>query len=145
MSVAEELAPRTRLLVRAGVRSFVLELDRVDGVALTPPMTRVPGTPAALRGLVNHQGTILPAIDPAADQPGERRHLVLIESRRYGRFALLCDWVEDLAASDTDAEQLDPDELAATVVDAYEGLEQRVPEAETPTARIMLRPIARED
>jgi chemotaxis signal transduction protein len=127
------------LVIRLAERRFAIALDRVDSVAIAPPINLVPGTPPCLRGLVNYQGTILPAVDPMPDLPGDRRHLVVLTSVGYGRFALLCDWIEDLAESSEDATALDPDRVAQEVATAFAAIAQKLPEAAKPVARIVPR------
>jgi len=130
------------LVVRIGERRFRVALTSVEGVAIAPPINLVPGTPPSLPGLVNHRGTILPVLDADPAARGERRHVVLVASREFGRFAMLCDWIEDVADDAVDAEPLDPDELARRVVAEYESVDQRLPFVARPAAGILLRPDA---
>lgn len=114
-------------------------------MAVAPPVTPVPGTPAGLRGLTNLHGTVVPVLDSDPEAPGERRHLVVLNSRRVGRFALACDWVQDLAAPADDATALDIEQLGRDVIAGFDAIEQRLPRAEAPTARIVRRSGLAED
>jgi chemotaxis signal transduction protein len=136
--VLEEAQP-THLVLSIGHRRFRVALSSVEGVAIAPEINPVPGTPPSLPGLVNLRGTIVPALEVDPEARGERRHLVLFASREFGRFALLCDWIEQVAAGELDAEQLDPDELARRVVAEYASADQRLPIVERPAAGVLVR------
>jgi len=127
-----------RLVVRVGERRFALPLDRVEGVAIAPPISRVPGTPAGLLGLANLRGSVLPVLDADPAQPGPRRHLVVLQGHGYGRFGLACDWVEELTADE--ATQLDVEKLAAEVAAAFDD-EQTLPRVERPSAWVVPKPL----
>jgi purine-binding chemotaxis protein CheW len=43
---------------------YAVEILRVREIVETTPITRVPATPPAIRGVVNLRGTVVPVIDP---------------------------------------------------------------------------------
>jgi purine-binding chemotaxis protein CheW len=104
---------RKLLLFRAGGRVFAVEAGAVREILPATPSTRIPGSPAAVRGLVNVRGTLVTVVDAAlaiglASGPasGDGRDgggtLVLVEhsSRPVG---LVVDEVLDLVTvSDAD-------------------------------------------
>lgn len=45
--------------------AFALPMDRVSEVAVMPRITRVPGSPPFVRGMVNLRGNVLPVLDLA--------------------------------------------------------------------------------
>ncbi|MCY1042905.1 chemotaxis protein CheW [Corallococcus sp. bb12-1] len=55
-----------------GEHLFGLDIERVQEILLPPPLTRVPGAPPEVAGLLNLRGQIVPAIDL-------RRRLELLE------------------------------------------------------------------
>jgi hypothetical protein len=126
------------LEVSVGPRRLHLRLDLVEAVVLTPPITPVPGTPAQLVGLFNHHGAIYPAVQPLSDLAAIGRHAVLVRGGRFGRFAVLCDWARDLAET-PDAEPLDVEALAESVLAAYASVDQRLPRPTAPRALVRLR------
>jgi hypothetical protein len=127
----------TGLEVSVGALRLHLSLAVVEAVVVTPPITAVPGTPDQLAGLFNHHGAIYPAVHPLP-AGGAGRHAVLVRSRRFGRFALLCDWARDLVERDG-AEPLDVDALAERVLAAYATVDQRLPRPSAPRAIVHLR------
>lgn len=128
----------SQLEIGVGERRLRLPLGVVEAVALAPPVAPVPGTPSQLAGLVNHQGTIYPAVHPLPE-PGVAHHAVLVRTRQHGRLAILCDWVHDLAAPDPSAALVDVDALAAQIVAAYASVDQHLPAATTPRAVARIR------
>ena len=61
------LAHWSGLLVRVGDWCFLAHLDQIAAVLEVPPdLTPVPGTGNRVRGIANHQGTLLPILDLAA-------------------------------------------------------------------------------
>jgi chemotaxis signal transduction protein len=125
------------LRVLVGDLALLIPLDAVEAVLRTPPVTAVPATPAALAGLFNHQGVVYPAVHPVEGLPSSGRHAVIVRTRAHGRFALLCDWAEDLEAAGGDA--LDLDALARDVVAAYASVGVTLPPPRHPTAVIRLK------
>jgi chemotaxis signal transduction protein len=129
------LVSALRILV--GDRALLVPLEAVEAVLRTPPMTPVPGTPRALAGLFNHQGVVYPAVHPLEEAPSGGRHAVIVRTRAHGRFALLCDWAEDLDARD--GEPLDLDAVARGVIASYQHVDAGLPTPERPSAVIRLK------
>jgi chemotaxis signal transduction protein len=125
------------LRILVGGVALLVPLDAVEAVLRTPPVTAVPATPPALAGLFNHEGVVYPAVHPVEGMPSSGRHAVIVRTRAHGRFAVLCDWAEDLEAAGDDL--LDLDALARDVVAAYGSIEVRLPEPRHPTAVIRLK------
>ncbi len=104
---------RKLLLFRTGGLVFAVEAGAVREILPATPSTRIPGSPAAVRGLVNVRGTLVTVVDAAlaiglasAPASGDGRDgggtLVLVErsSRPVG---LVVDEVLDLVTvSDAD-------------------------------------------
>ena len=97
------------LLFRTGGRVFAVDAGAVREILPAAPSTRIPGAPAAVRGLANVRGTLVTVVDaaaaigigdaaaaPAADGSGI---LVLIE-RMAQPVGLAVDEVLDLATVD---------------------------------------------
>jgi hypothetical protein len=125
------------LRILVGEDALLVPLDAVEAVVQTPPVTAVPATPPALAGLFNHQGVVYPAVHPVAGSPSSGRHAVIVRTRAHGRFAVLCDWAEDLEAAG--GERLDLDALARAVLGAYREVEPTLPGARHPSAYIRLK------
>jgi hypothetical protein len=134
-------APSAALRILVADRALHVPLGAVEAVVRTPRVTPVPGTPRALAGLFNHQGAVYPAIHPIEDSFSADRHAVVVRSRHHGRFALLCDWAEDLAEPPDGEACLDLDALALRVIAAYRDVDPVLPWERTarPTALIRLR------
>jgi purine-binding chemotaxis protein CheW len=67
-----------------GEHLFALDIERVQEILLPPPLTRVPGAPPEVAGLLNLRGQIVPAIDlrrrlglPEGQSPSDAPHVVL--------------------------------------------------------------------
>lgn len=67
-----------------GEHLFGLDIERVQEILLPPPLTRVPGAPPEVAGLLNLRGQIVPAIDlrrrlelPVGPATTEAPHVVL--------------------------------------------------------------------
>ena len=76
----------TAVLVRFGSARYALAMSSVAEVVAVPAVTRIPGAPEWLAGVVNWRGRVLPVIDPrsllGADRnslPTSARLLVLSE------------------------------------------------------------------
>jgi purine-binding chemotaxis protein CheW len=94
------------LLFRCGEQVFAVEAAVVREIIAAPASTRIPGAPAAVQGLVNVRGTLVPVVDTATaiglEAEGARGSLVLVE--RNGRtVALAVDEVLDLVTVPSDA------------------------------------------
>lgn len=69
---------RKLLLFRSGGRVFAVDAGAVREILPATPATRIPGSPAAVRGLANVRGTLVTVVDaaqaigvaPAADAAG---------------------------------------------------------------------------
>jgi purine-binding chemotaxis protein CheW len=87
------------LLFRCSDQMLAVEAGAVREILAAGGITRIPGAPAAVRGLVNVRGTLLPVVDGARAiglaTGGEASTLLLLE--RGGRpVALAVDEVMDL-------------------------------------------------
>jgi hypothetical protein len=123
------------LRIVVGDEVLLVPLESVEAVLRTPPITPVPGTPSGLAGLFNHQGVVYPAVHPL--ERSSARHAVIVRTRAHGRFALLCDWAEDLDAQGGDL--LDLDAIARRLIGAYAGVDAPLPAPERPSAVIRLK------
>lgn len=63
---SHDVPTESLLVVRAGERLFALPLDRVQEVVPARPLTPIPGAGAAVSGMVNVRGRVLPVVDLAA-------------------------------------------------------------------------------
>ncbi len=96
------------LLFRSGGRVFAVDAGAVLEILPATPATRIPGSPAAVRGLANVRGTLVTVVDaaaaigvaPAADAPPGPVVLVTQHERPVG---LAVDEVCDLVAADAAA------------------------------------------
>jgi purine-binding chemotaxis protein CheW len=93
------------LSFRVGEEHYGLPIARVREIIALPPVTRLPRTPAHVRGLVNIRGTVLPLLDlaryfGATPAPATRDTcVVVIESDLGGRerlFGLVADAVREV-------------------------------------------------
>ena len=106
---------RKLLLFRTGGRAFAVDAGAVREILPATPPTRIPGSPAAVRGLVNVRGTLVTVVDlglalgveegravGGAENGSAGRTLVLVEraSRPVG---LIVDDVLDLVTAGDDA------------------------------------------
>jgi purine-binding chemotaxis protein CheW len=104
------------LLFRTGGRVFAVDAGAVREILPASPPTRIPGSPAAVRGLVNVRGTLVTVVDvgvalgveavrggPADGGEGSAgRTLVLVE-RSSRAIGLIVDEVLDLVTVDDEA------------------------------------------
>ena len=127
------------LRILVGERALHVPLEAVEAVVRTPKLTPVPGTPSALAGLFNHEGAVYPAVHPVEDGAPTDRHAVVVRTRQHGRFALLCDWAEDLAEPPDGEEYLDLDRLADRIVAAYRDVAPSLPRPSPGRATALLR------
>jgi purine-binding chemotaxis protein CheW len=110
----------SHVVVRLGGGRFALPMDAVAEVGRTPGVTRVPGTPAWVRGVANWRGRILGVLDlrlllglPAQDA-GEGRLVVL--QRAGSAVGVVAERVDGVI--EVDAEALEP---ALLTLDAEAG------------------------
>jgi purine-binding chemotaxis protein CheW len=90
------------LLVRLDRQLYGVPAEQVREVARCRTLTPVPGAPAALPGIINQRGTILPVIDPRlllglAQTPASRASRLVLVAVAGLDLALLVDAVLDLA------------------------------------------------
>jgi purine-binding chemotaxis protein CheW len=97
----------SHVVVRLGGGRFALPMDAVAEVGRTPAVTRVPGTPAWVRGVANWRGRILGILDlrlllglPAQDA-GEGRLVVL--QRAGSAVGVVAERVDGVIEVDTEA------------------------------------------
>lgn len=100
---------KTYVLVEVGGTRYCLDVGHVHGVVPTGPVTRVPGARAAIRGVINVRGRVLPLGDLAAvlgsgaasDERGDPTTVVLLGARGddVPAFAVLGD-VHDIVELD---------------------------------------------
>ena len=106
-----------RLIVGLSGRRVALDLAVIEAIADCPTITELPRLPAAIRGVAEVRGRVIPIIDldaPAPRQAGEHRALVVVSDGRR-RFGLLFDGVENIDESDTDAPSLDVTRVLADI------------------------------
>jgi purine-binding chemotaxis protein CheW len=92
------------LLFRSGGQVFAVDAGAVREVLPALPSTRIPGAPAAVRGLVNVRGTLVTVVDAAqaiglgSAPAGTASMLVLVEHRSRP-VGLAVDEVLDLVSA----------------------------------------------
>lgn len=105
------------LTCRVSGDRYGLPLERVREIVGAVPITRVPGAPPALRGLVGHRGNPLPVLDLAVrlgfseTVVGRRSCLVLVEAPCQGApitVGVLVDGVDRIASVDRGQGALPP-------------------------------------
>jgi len=118
----------------AGAR-YAVDMRNVAEVVPVPPMTRVPGGPPWLTGVVNWRGRVLPVVDlrplvgaPLSPMPTSARLVVLTEEDV--EVALIADMVPGLL--DCDPESLEA--IPATVSSGIAALVRGVVDFDGPVA-----------
>ncbi len=106
------MTARRLLLFRTGGQVFAVEAGAVREILPATPSTRIPGAPAAVRGLANVRGTLVTVVDAAlaigvgaAPAPGGEAAggtLVLVEQGSHS-IGLAVDDVLDLVTVDDGA------------------------------------------
>ncbi|HLZ82168.1 MAG TPA: chemotaxis protein CheW [Caulobacteraceae bacterium] len=104
------------LVFRLGAEEFGLPIASVDEVTRAPEqITRVPGTPRFLQGVINLRGEVLPIVDqrrrfdlPAFEGDKQRQRLVVVRSERH-RAGLVVDSVSEVLRTPADAIEPAPD------------------------------------
>ena len=66
LDLAVDTRAQQRMLLRVGALGLLVPWDGGREVAPVPPTSRVPNTPAWLRGLANVRGGLVPVVDVAA-------------------------------------------------------------------------------
>ena len=87
------------LVCRIGSERVALPVTAVRQVVASFPLTRIPGTAPAIRGLANVQGTLVTAISGAAllgQRASDRSDWLVVLSLCSGRVGLEVDEVEDV-------------------------------------------------
>lgn len=69
------------LAFELGGEDYALEVERVEVVLETMPITRVPKAPAHLRGVINYRGTVIPVADLRSRFGGLAQELAEAEGR----------------------------------------------------------------
>lgn len=86
---------------------YGMEVEHVLDVAPLGDLAGLPGTPAFVRGIVNHRGRALPVLDlrhllgPAGERPQEGRLVIAAESGE-ATFGIVADEVTEIARVGTD-------------------------------------------
>ena len=102
-SITAAEQPADAVVVRLGEGRFAVALEEVAEVGKLPPVTRVPGAPAWVAGVVNWRGRILAVLDlglllgadDAASGPAARLVVLVTDVATVG---VLVDGVEGTAA-----------------------------------------------
>jgi purine-binding chemotaxis protein CheW len=86
---AADPTPQRWLLLRVADEVLALPADDVLEIADAQPITRLPGAPRSVPGIVNHRGTVIPAIDLGLARGGGRsavagHRLVVVRWRGAG-------------------------------------------------------------
>lgn len=115
--------PSLRIVV--GDAALFVPLEVVEVIVQAGVLTPVPATPPRIAGVFNHQGTPLPAIHPIAGTSAAR-HAVIVRGPRFGRFALLCDWADDLSQDAADV-MFDVDALGDEILAEYGAIPAELP------------------
>ena len=64
MAVAKELSDELQVVVfTAGGEEYGLEIDHVQEIIRPLPVTRVPGSPKYIEGVINLRGNVVPVIN----------------------------------------------------------------------------------
>ncbi len=91
----------------AGER-YAVPVDAVREVMRWRAPTPIPGTPAAILGVLHHRGAVVPVVDPrpllslSPPPPARDTRLLVVEADDV-RAALICDAVVDIAEIERDA------------------------------------------
>lgn len=87
------------VICRVGSQRFTVPVADVREIVVTPPITRIPGAPTAIRGVVNVRGGLVTVVNAGAllgtggDESGE---CLVVLDMYDGRVAIEVDDVEDL-------------------------------------------------
>jgi chemotaxis signal transduction protein len=122
---AADAHARQRMLLRIGELGVLIPWDGGREVAPVPPASRVPNTPAWLRGLANVRGALVPVVDVAAafglGRAGARGDYLLICGQGEAAIGLLIDGLPrtfDIDAAAAVADNAAPDTALAACVRA---------------------------
>lgn len=110
------------LVVRVSGTRWFIPVGGVIEVLRDAVVARVPGTPPAVRGMVNHRGRVLAVADPIralglAGDTGGSADVIVVEAAGH-RFALAVDGVVELSAeARTGLATLDLEQVATAIFD----------------------------
>jgi purine-binding chemotaxis protein CheW len=128
-SIAAAEAPADAVVVRLGDGRFAVALDEVAEVGKVPAVTRVPGAPGWVAGVVNWRGRILAVLDlglllgaDAGVQGAAARLVVLVTD--VASVGVLVDGVEGTAALGDEHEAV-PAAVSGVGADLVRGLVSR--------------------
>ncbi len=102
MAVAKDLSDELQVVVfTAGGEEYGLEIDQVQEIVRPLPVTRVPGTPEYIEGVVNLRGNVVPVINLhkrlALDRiTNSDKSRIIIVSRQDLTAGLIVDSVKDV-------------------------------------------------
>ncbi len=93
------------LLFRSGGRAFAVDAGAVLEILPDVPSTRIPGAPAAVRGLANVRGTLVTVVDAAravgvSATPGAEGASIVLLEQRSRPVGLVVDEVFDLVSAE---------------------------------------------
>jgi purine-binding chemotaxis protein CheW len=94
------------LLFRSGGRAFAVDAGAVLEILPDVPSTRIPGAPAAVRGLANVRGTLVTVVDAAravgvSATPGVEGASIVLLEQRSRPVGLVVDEVFDLVGAES--------------------------------------------
>lgn len=91
------------VVCRVGSERFTLPVADIRELVVTPPVTRVPGAPAAIRGVVNVRGALVTVVSGltllGAQGPGDGGECLIVLVMHEGRVGIEVDDVEDMHAT----------------------------------------------
>jgi chemotaxis signal transduction protein len=134
-SIAAAERPDDAVVVRLGAGRFAVALDQVAEVGKVPTVTRVPGAPGWVAGVVNWRGRILAVLDLGAllgadaGARGSTARLVVLMTE-VATVGVLVDTVEGTAALGADHEPV-PSALSGAGAELVRG---QVPRDDGPVA-----------
>ena len=108
-----DVAATPTLLFRVGTDLYGSQITQAQEVIPLRQMTRIPGAPAFVRGLINMRGTIITVLDLAvrldqARAPSEDGSILLVRHRGGDRVVgIVVDEVMDVRALTSDAGESD--------------------------------------
>jgi purine-binding chemotaxis protein CheW len=101
-----ELDGALTLLFRVGATTYGCGLAEAREIVALRPMTRLPGSPAYVRGLINMRGTIVTVLDLGVRLDSQRRSSeegsILLVRHRDRVVGVIVDEVVDVRAVDVD-------------------------------------------
>jgi purine-binding chemotaxis protein CheW len=142
--VDEHVAPIGGVILRFAGARYAVDMAHVAEVVPVPALTRVPGSPAWLSGVVNWRGRVLPVVDlrplvgaPLSPLPTSARLVVLaVDDVEVG---IVADMVPGLL--DCDPSALEP--IPATIATGIAPLVQGVVDVDGPVALLTTEAVLR--